>query len=105
MLEAVHAGVIVGDLFEMAVDTVRRSGIPDYDRHHVGHAIGLEMYEPPILSRGCDRRLEAGMVVNVELPYYQLGYIGLQIEDTVIVTDDGCEVLTKADRHIVSISP
>jgi Xaa-Pro aminopeptidase len=105
MIEALRPGLCVGDLFAIGVDTVRKHGLPDYDRHHVGHSIGLEMYEPPILIARSDDRLEAGMVINVELPFYELGYVGLQIEDTLLITDSGSEFLTNADRSIVSILP
>jgi len=99
-LAAVRPGVRVGALFALAVDTIRRSGIPDYRRHHIGHGIGLEMYEAPLLVEGSDARLEAGMVVNIETPYYESGYGGFQIEDTVLVTETGGELLTKADRTL-----
>ncbi len=104
-IEALRPGMRVGDLFELGVETVRKSGIADYDRHHVGHSIGLEMYEPPILTRDSAEQLEAGMVVNVEFPFYELGYVGLQIEDTLLITESGSELLTDADRSIVSIVP
>jgi Xaa-Pro aminopeptidase len=101
-LEAVRPGVRVGDLFALAVDTIRRSGLPEYRRHHVGHGIGLEMYEAPLLVEDSDARLEAGMVINVETPYYESGYGGFQVEDTVLVTETGGEVLTAADRALAS---
>jgi Xaa-Pro aminopeptidase len=82
--------------------TLLGAGIPDYRRHHIGHAIGLEMYEAPLLVEGSDARLEAGMVVNVETPYYESGYGGFQIEDTVLVTEAGGELLTKADRTLAA---
>jgi len=103
LIDAVKPGLLVGDLFEIGIDTVHKAGLANYDRHHVGHAIGLEMYEPPVLTRGSDRRLEEGMVINVELPFYELGYVGLQIEDTLIVTAAGAEVITSADRSVLSI--
>jgi Xaa-Pro aminopeptidase len=102
-LKAVRPGVRVGDLFVAAVDTIRRSGLPDYRRHHVGHGIGLEMYETPLLVEGSDARLEAGMVINIETPYYESGYGGFQIEDTVLVTEAGGELLTAADRSLAPV--
>jgi len=102
-LAAVRPGARVGDLFALAVDTIRRSGLPDYRRHHVGHGIGLEMYEAPLLEEHSEARLEAGMVINVETPYYESGYGGFQVEDTVLVTDTGRQFLTAADRTLVSI--
>jgi Xaa-Pro aminopeptidase len=102
-LKTVRPGVRVGDLFVAAVDTIRRSGLPDYRRHHVGHGIGLEMYETPLLVEGSDARLEAGMVINIETPYYESGYGGFQVEDTVLVTEAGGELLTAADRSLAPV--
>lgn len=103
LVKAVRSGMPVGDLFVAAVDTIRRSGLPDYRRHHVGHGIGLEMYETPLLVEGSDARLEAGMVINLETPYYESGYGGFQVEDTVLVTETGGELLTAADRSLASV--
>jgi Xaa-Pro dipeptidase len=102
-LKAVRPGARVGDLFAIAVDTIRRTGLPEYRRHHVGHGIGLEMYEEPLLVEGSDTRLEAGMVINVETPYYESGYGGFQVEDTLLVTDTGADVLTAADRSLATV--
>jgi Xaa-Pro aminopeptidase len=90
---------------------VRREGIPDYRRRNVGHGIGLELYEAPLLvpddedddTAGCANHattLEPGMVINVELPYFELGVGGLQIEETVVVTQEGCKLLTTASRDM-----
>jgi Xaa-Pro aminopeptidase len=103
IVAAVRPGARVGDLFALAVDTIRRAGIPHFRRHHVGHGIGLEMYESPLLVEGSDARLEAGMVINVEVPYYESGYGGFQIEETLLVTTTGCDVLTRADRGLASV--
>jgi Xaa-Pro aminopeptidase len=106
----VKPGTPIADLFDAGVQTVRDSGIPHYQRHHVGHAIGLEMYEAPVLAGSAgsdihrlgagDLRIEEGMVLNVELPYYELGLGGLQIEDTLVVRAGGYELLTAADRDL-----
>src|SRR5579864_1629484 len=106
ILRLVKPGVIAGDLFQAGIETVRSGGIPHYERHHVGHAIGLEFYEAPILSEGGERaggemRLQEGMVINVELPYYELGLGGLQIEDTLVVRPGGYELLTAAPRTML----
>jgi Xaa-Pro dipeptidase len=102
-VKAVRPGARVGDLFTIAVDTIQRAGIPEYRRHHVGHGIGLEMYEAPLLVENSDARLEEGMVINVETPYYESGYGGFQVEDTVLVTETGGELLTVADRSLVAV--
>jgi len=99
-IAAVRPGATAGQVFAQAVEAVREAGIPHYRRQHVGHGIGLEVYDPPVLRPGDDTVLEPGMVLNVETPYYELGFGGLQIEDVVVVTEDGCQVLTKTPREL-----
>ncbi len=103
VVHAVRPGVRAGDLFAIGLDTIRQAGLPEYRRHHVGHGIGLEMYEEPLLAEGSDARLEPGMVLNVETPYYESGYGGFQVEDTLLVTATGAELLTAADRSLTSV--
>lgn len=95
-LGAIWPGVTAGELFRRAMVATREGGIPHYERPHVGHGIGLEPYDLPILAPDGDVALEPGMVVNVEAPYYEVGFGGLQVEDTVVVTADGYEPLTMA---------
>ena len=78
----------------------RDAGIPDYNRHHIGHGIGLEMYDIPTLSPGDATPIEEGMVFEVETPYYELGYGGLQPEDTVLVTAQGGQFLNGISRQL-----
>lgn len=99
-LATVRPGVRAQAVFEAAVAQARRAGLPHYRRHHVGHGVGLEIYDDPLLGPGQVTPLEAGMVLEVETPYYELGFGGLQVEDTVLVTDDGCRLLTESDRSL-----
>ena len=99
-LETVRPGVKASDVFEAAVSRVQREGIPHYRRQHVGHAIGLELYDDLTISPGDQHILEPGMVLCVEVPYYELGAGGFQIEDTVVVTPDGYEFLTHMERKL-----
>jgi Xaa-Pro aminopeptidase len=66
----------------------------------VGHGIGIECYDPPFLNPTSGHILEEGMVVNVETPYYELGFGGVQVEDTLVVTKNGYQLFTKADRNL-----
>jgi Xaa-Pro aminopeptidase len=85
---------------EAALETVKASGIPDYERPHVGHGVGLELYEWPLVTSSERDRLEEGMVLNIELPYAIRGVGGLQIEETIVVRADGYELLTAASRSL-----
>ncbi|MFQ5711615.1 MAG: M24 family metallopeptidase [Candidatus Geothermarchaeales archaeon] len=95
--EAAKPGVKASELFRVAVEAVKKSGIRHYRRHHVGHGIGIECYDIPLLGPNDHTPLEEGTVFDIETPYYELGFGGLQIEETLVVTADGCEYLT---RHV-----
>lgn len=95
-IAAVKPGVPAAEIFRIAVETVRKAGIVDYERHHCGHAIGLEVYEPPTVSPAGTQTLEEGMVFCLETPYYELGWGGVQVEDTLVVTKEGCQLFTES---------
>lgn len=101
--ECMVPGTAASHVFSEAVARVRAAGIPHYRRHHVGHGIGLETYEPPILSPNTEIPLAAGMVFEVETPYYELGFGGAFIEDTVVMTESGAKVLTELPRELAVI--
>ncbi|MPL98744.1 Methionine aminopeptidase [bioreactor metagenome] len=102
-IAAVRPGVPAENLFEIAMKTTRERGIPHYRRHHVGHGIGLEIYDYPSMAPGDHTVLEENMVINIETPYYELGWGGVQIEDTVAITADGCRVLDRTDKGLLVI--
>ncbi len=87
-------------------DAVVRSYISDrgYGEafgHATGHAIGLDIHEAPSLSRRCETILEKGMVLTVEPGIYVPGLGGVRIEDDVLLTDHGLEVLTRAPKEFM----
>lgn len=95
--DMIQPGLSVSDLFNAVVETVRREGIPHYQRNHVGHGIGLDGYDYPSIVPGRDDTLEENMVLCIETPYYELGFAGLQVEDMLRVTHDGAESLMSTD--------
>jgi Xaa-Pro dipeptidase len=102
-INSVRAGVAANEVFKTAVEATRAAGIPHYRRHHVGHGIGLDLYDQPILNETTSTPLEAGMVLEVETPYYELGFGGLQVEDTILVTDDGSVRLTATSSELAHV--
>jgi Xaa-Pro aminopeptidase len=100
-LDAIKPGVTAGDVFARAVEAARGGGLPHYDRGHVGHGIGLAPYERPKLSASNPAALEAGMVLRVETPYYDLGRGGLHLKDTVLVTRRDAAVMNRSARGLV----
>ncbi|MDD4569214.1 MAG: M24 family metallopeptidase, partial [Tepidanaerobacteraceae bacterium] len=99
----IKPGVISEDIFDIAVEVTRKAGIPHYERHHCGHGIGLEVYDPPTIAPGVKAVLESGMVLCIETPYYELGWAGIQIEDTIVVTDKGYRSLSKSSRELIRV--
>jgi Xaa-Pro aminopeptidase len=102
--EIIKPGLKVSDLFDQVVETVRREGIPHYQRSHVGHGIGVDGYDPPNIGPGGDAVLEEDMVICVETPYYELGFAGLQVEDMLRVTKDGAESFMQFDTGLRVLS-
>ena len=96
--QAMRPGATAADVFQATVAAVRANGIPQFSRTHVGHGIGLEVYDIPLLSPSDTTPIEPGMVFQVETPYYELGWAGIQPEDTVIATDSGGKNLAKLSR-------
>lgn len=99
-IDALQPGVKASEIFHLIVDTVKKSGIPDFQRHHCGHGIGIEGYDPPLISPNDHTELEEGTVLCIEPPYYEIGFAGLQVEDTVVVTKNGVAYLSTLNREI-----
>jgi Xaa-Pro dipeptidase len=99
-IAAMKPGVKVSQIFETAVRVTRERGMPHYERHHVGHGIGLEPYDPPTINGATDTPLEPGMVFCVETPYYEHGWGGVQVEDAVEITAAGVRRLTRSSQEL-----
>lgn len=103
-IEHIRPGMPASEIFRVVVETVQTEGIPDYRRSHVGHGIGLDGYDVPLLSASSTDVLEAGMVLCIETPYYELGRVGLQVEDMLVVCPDGAEMLTDSGNSLTVIN-
>ncbi len=99
-IAAMNPGVPVSQIFEIAMRVTRANGMPHYERHHVGHGIGLEPYDPPTINAATHTSLEPGMVFCVETPYYEHGWGGVQVEDAVEITASGVRRLTQSSQEL-----
>jgi len=102
-VDAAKAGMLVKDLFQLTVQAVRDAGVPHYQRHHVGHGIGLDCYDPPTLTAAEETVLENNMVFCIETPYYEFGFGAVHVEDPVVIREGGNEVLTEFPRRLIVI--
>jgi Xaa-Pro dipeptidase len=94
-------GITVGDLFNVAVETVRKGALPNYQRTHCGHGIGIGAHEFPTLNAANQNvELQEGMVFCVETPYYEIGWGGMMVEDMIVIRPSGNERLTNLPREM-----
>jgi Xaa-Pro aminopeptidase len=100
-IAAVRPGISCKELDAVAREYIREQGYGDYFGHGLGHGVGLQIHESPTLSPRSSAVLEEGMVVTVEPGIYIPGFGGVRIEDTVVVTGDGCRLLTSADKQLL----
>jgi Xaa-Pro aminopeptidase len=99
-LGALRPGAAAAQVFATVVKGVRKAGLPGFDRHHVGHGIGLEAAEAPWLVPA-DGTIEMGSVVCAETPCYLVGEAGYTLTETALVTSAGAHVLNRSHRGLV----
>ena len=100
---AVRAGVTAGDVDEATRSVLRKAGLDQWFTHSTGHGVGLEIHEGPRLAAKQTQTLEAGMVVTIEPGVYMPGKFGVRIEDMVLVTAKGGEILTPSTKAWIEL--
>ncbi len=93
MIATIQPGLPVRELFRTGVEIVKAAGFPDYRRGNMGHGLGLGHYEEPFITPDSNVLLEPGMTLAIEAPYYVAGQYGLNVENNIVVTENGCEIL------------
>jgi Xaa-Pro aminopeptidase len=102
-IDTVRGGVTAGAVDRAARRVLRAHGLDRAFVHSTGHGLGLEIHEPPRLGKKEESRLQAGMAVTIEPGAYIEGFGGVRIEDTVVVTKSGCDVLTPVSKEFVAV--
>jgi len=100
-IDAVKPGASCASVDRAARGVLRGYGMDQLFVHSTGHGLGLEIHERPRLGRKEMTKLEAGMAITIEPGVYQEGLGGVRIEDTVVVTATGCEILTPTGKELV----
>ena len=100
---AVRPGVKLSDIDRAARALIEGAGYGPNFLHRTGHGIGLEVHEPPDVSQVSPAVAQPGMVFSIEPGVYLPGKFGMRVEDLVLVTEDGCEVLNELDRDFMIV--
>ncbi|MBN1591545.1 MAG: aminopeptidase P family protein [Pirellulales bacterium] len=97
-IKAVRPGIVAEKVDAVARGLIAKAGYGRYFGHGLGHGLGLDVHEAPRLAVGSKTVLRPGMVVTVEPGIYLPGWGGVRIEDDLLVTRDGYEVLTSTSK-------
>ena len=84
-------------------NVLRGYGFDKLFMHSTGHGLGLEIHERPRIGRKEAVKLEVGMTITIEPGVYEESIGGIRIEDTVMITERGCEVLTPTGKDLVAL--
>ena len=102
-VEDVKPGAVGRDVDAVARAAITSAGHGEHFGHGLGHGVGLEVHEAPRLAQPSEAVLAAGNVLTVEPGVYIPGRFGVRIEDLVVVTEDGCDILTSISKEFTVV--
>lgn len=102
-IKAARAGITGEELDNTAREIIAEAGYAKNFGHALGHGVGLDIHESPTAAPGCAKKLRENSVVTIEPGIYIPGKFGVRIEDFVILTENGCDNLTKCAKNIISL--
>ena len=102
-IAAIKPGLKGKEVDAVARQIIEEAGYGNYFGHGLGHSVGLAIHESPRFSLREEQMIEPGMVITVEPGIYLPDWGGVRIEDMIVVTENGCEVLTQAPKEFIII--
>src|SRR3989339_948422 len=102
-IDSVKPGRMAKDVDRVARDYITKKGFGKYFGHGLGHGVGLAVHECPTINARSKEILEAGMVFTIEPGVYIPGWGGIRIEDIVLVTPQGCAVLSHVPKRLTEL--
>ncbi len=102
-IDAVRPGVPAWKVDQAARESLKVRKLDELFTHSTGHGLGLEIHESPSIRKNDKTKLQAGMTITIEPGVYMEGVGGIRIEDTVLVTQTGCEVLTPTPKRLIEL--
>ena len=103
LIDQAKAGLGFRDFDKIPRDIIVEAGYGEYFTHGIGHGIGLDIHEEPYFSQTSKEVIKSGMVLTDEPGIYIEGKYGVRIEDDILITDNGCELLTLAPKELIVI--
>lgn len=100
-LDAIKAGKVCKDIDKVARDIINDAGYEGCFGHGLGHSLGLQIHEPPRFSTASETVLLPNMIMTVEPGIYLQGQFGVRIEDMVVITENGCDNMTKSPKELI----
>jgi len=103
VLQAIQPGMTGMQADTIARNIISKAGYGDYFGHGLGHSVGLDIHEEPRLAPHDASILEPGMVVTVEPGVYLPNWGGVRIEDLIVITSDGCDIISKSPKELLIV--
>lgn len=103
-ISAVRPGATTGEVDQAARLELKRARLDRFFTHSTGHGVGLDIHESPRLAAGDETVLQPGMVITIEPGIYLPGRCGIRIEDMLLVTESGYELLTPVNKGFIELN-